>query len=446
MSQDTATEQRQPPGTQPDPFPPTIESTLAESVVVSTQEATEGEQEQGADQPVPSMPKRVFLPNWSNIIACILFLILVGEHVVPLLLPVLDSYVHPKARVTLFAARQQVTFPYTFFAVTGTADLSHKQIASRFVSFTTPTKTIVMHTTGTGYTPAIQARGEVTLYNEAPYPQTIQRGTVLTGHDEVQVITDETASIGAGNGGTNGSATVPAHAMVGGTGGNIQPLDVNTLCCLSGILAKNSAAFTGGTDPQAYPVVSRADLQTAARQLASVLDPLARKNLHSQIAESERVLTALQCSSATSSNPNVGEKATEAVVFVAETCKAQVIDDHALQEQVRVLFATDAANTLQWAGVVQRNSLSLTLATPLLLDKSHHTYQLAVSASGTLVFQLSDTQLHRLVMRITGKKITEAQRLLLAIKGVQGVSITPAYPEESTLPTDPGRIHMLVLA
>jgi len=218
---------------------------------------------------------------------------------------------------------------------------------------------------------------------------------------------------------------------------------VNTLCCLSGILAKNSAAFTGGTDPQAYPVVSRVDVQTAARQLSSVLDPLARKSLQRQIKETERVFTSLQCSYATSSIPNVGEKATEAVIFVAETCKTQVIDDHALQEQVWLLFATDAANTLPW-GVVQGNSLSLTLAKPLLLDKSHHTYKLAVTASGTLVFQLSETQLHTLVTQIAGKNIIQAQRELLGIQGVQGVSIIPAHQGETTLPADPSQIEMVI--
>jgi hypothetical protein len=446
MSQDIATtqDQEQPEAKiETDPLlSSTIESTLVESSVTSTQEQPE-EAEQGSEEiPVPTPHKR-FIPNWSNIIACLLFLLLLGEHVVPLVWTSVDALLHPKAVVTLFAAKQRLQFTYTFLAVTGTADPNQKQIVSRLLSYTTPTKTETIKTTGIGYTPAIQAKGDITFYNEAPYSQTIVAGTVLTGSDGVQVITDETASIPAGNGGTNGSATVPTHAIVGGTVGNIQPLDVNTLCCLSGILAKNTRAFTGGIDPQAYPMVSSIDLQTATHQVASMLDPLARNGLQSQIAETERILTPVQCSYNTLSTPKVGERATEARVNVSEVCQTQVIDYTALQEQAGLLFDADAAKTLQW-GVLQGNSLALTLATPWLLDSSHHTYKLAVTASGTLVFQLSETEVHRLVTQIAGKPITQAQHELLQLQGVQGVSIQPARQGETTLPADPNQIQIIL--
>src|SRR6266571_1604314 len=176
MSEQVITEQRQPLGTQPetDPLPPTtVESTLVGSVVVSTETPSADEEQGSEDETVPRQ-KRVFVPNWSTIIACVLFLILVGEHVVPLLWPVIDAYLHPKATVTLFAAKQPLTFRYTFLAVTGTTDQSQQQIPSRLLSFTTPTKQTAIHTTGIGYTPAVQA------------------GTVLTGSDGVRVLMDET--------------------------------------------------------------------------------------------------------------------------------------------------------------------------------------------------------------------------------------------------------------
>src|SRR5712691_2786363 len=223
--------------------PTTIETTLAESVVISTEQPPEADQAQlSEDQTIPP-PRRMFVPNWSNIIACLLLLILIGEHIIPLVWPYVDSYLHPKAVVTIFAAHQQQQYTYIFLAVTGTPDQSQRQIGSRLISFTTPTKYQSIQTTGVGYTPAVQATGSVSFYNEAPYSQTVAAGTVLTGNDGVQVITYETASIPAGNGITNGSAHVTAHAMVGGTVGNIQALDVNAFCCLAGILAKNRTAF-----------------------------------------------------------------------------------------------------------------------------------------------------------------------------------------------------------
>ncbi len=448
MLEETITEEQQRPGAQPeaDPIPPTtVDSTLAGSTLVSTQEPPE-EEAQGSRNETLSPQKRVFLPNWSNIIACLLFLILVGEHLVPLIWPALDSFLHPKAVVTLFAAKQPLSFTYTFVAVTGTTDRVQQQIPSRVLNVTTSTKSVPIHTTGIGYTPAIHAKGEVTFYNAAIYSQIIAAETVITGNDGIQIVTDETVTVGAGNPPYSyGIASTPAHSLQAGTVGNIQALDINGLCCLAGISVKNTRSFTGGNDPKAYPTVSTADLQAAAHQVASVLDPVARNSVQSQIEDTERVLIPVQCSYTTASNPKIGERATEAMVSVSETCKVQVYDDETLQELARMQFAADAEKALHW-GVVQGNSFALTLAKPLLLDSSHHTYKLAVTMSGTMIFHLSETQLHSLVTRIIGKKITEAQRVLLAIKGVQGVSITPAHPEESTLPTDPGRIHLLVSA
>src|SRR5712691_6917150 len=119
--------------------PTTIETTLAESVVISTEQPPEADQAQlSEDETIPS-PRRMFVPNWSNIIACLLLLMLIGEHVTPLVWPVIDSYLHPQATVTLFAAKQQLRFHDTFVAVTGTPDQSQQQIASRIVTATTPT-------------------------------------------------------------------------------------------------------------------------------------------------------------------------------------------------------------------------------------------------------------------------------------------------------------------
>jgi len=438
-------EEQEPPGAPPerDPLlPPTVESTLAESVVVSTQEPAE-EAEQAAEDEILPSPKRMFVLNRSSIIACLLFLLLVGEHVIPLVWPVLDASLHPKATVTLFAAKEHLTFTYSFFAVIGTADERQQQIPSRVLSVTTPTRTLTLPTTGIGYTPAVQAKGELTFYNEAPYAQTIQAGTVLTGRDRIQVITDEPAFIGAGDAPTLGMAAVSAHALVGGAAGNMVALDINGLCCLAGILAKNTLAFTGGRDRQAYPEVSPADLQTATHQLATVLDPLARNSLRSRIAERERLITEVHCRAASSSTPPVGERASQVMVSVSETCTAQVIDSAALQDQVRVRFEADAAHTLPWA-VLQANRLSQTLAPPRLLDSRHHTYRLRVTATGIMVLHLSETELHSLSMQLAGKPLSQAQTALLAIQGVQGVWITPAHQGESRLPAEPSQIQIVI--
>src|SRR6266571_745022 len=186
MSEETTTKEREEPGTAiPSHM---VDGTVASSNVISTQEPQEEEAEPEEEIPVPTPQKR-FIPNWSNIISCILFLILIGEHIIPLVWPILDNYMHPKATVTIFAAHQQQKYTYTFLAVTGTPDRSQNQVPSRLISFTTPTRSVTIPTTGIAYTPAVQATGSVILYNEANYAQTISAGTVIQGVDGIQIVT-----------------------------------------------------------------------------------------------------------------------------------------------------------------------------------------------------------------------------------------------------------------
>jgi hypothetical protein len=442
MPQEIITEEQEQPGTHTDPLTTTVESTLVESEIISTQEGTENGEEQEADQPPPPPIKR-FHPNWSNIFSCILLLILIGEHVVPLAWTSLDAFLHPKAIVTLFAAHQQQQYTYIFLAVTGTPDRSQNQIASRLVSFTTPTQQASIQTTGVAYTLAVQATGSLVFYNEANYPQTIEAGTVISATSGIQVVTDQTVTIAAGDPPQLGSASVVAHSLQLGTRGNIPPLTINTLCCLSGIYAKNLSSFSGGQDPQSYPTVSTADLQTATRQLAGTLDPQARKGVQSQIAETERPLTTIQCSFNTISQPKIGERATTATVSVSEMCQSQVYDYAIVQMQTDILFFQDAQRHTG-SNFILSGIPTITINKVMLMDKSHNTYKVAVSATGIMIFHLSPAELKSLVTQIAGEKISIAQRQLLAIEGVQGVYIKPANPGEKLLPAATSQIQIVL--
>ena len=79
-----------------------------------------------------------------------------------------------------------------------------------------------------GYRPpsAQPGRGRVTFYNAAPSVQTIAAGTLLTGKDGVEVVTDQDAVIPAGTLATNGQVTVAAHAVNLGPSGNIAAQDI----------------------------------------------------------------------------------------------------------------------------------------------------------------------------------------------------------------------------
>src|SRR2546426_9287178 len=182
----------QPPHTEPLDTS-TIESTLAESVVTGTEPPEEPELHSEDMPSVPlTPPKRYFRLNWWSIIAGILLVILLGEHIPSLVISLTNSLLHPTATVTIFPTQKEVRQTYSFLAVTGTADPGQHQVSSRLLTVTTPTKSETIKTTGTAQTPPIQAQGTVIFYNEAPYSQTVYAGTVVTGSDGVQIVTDET--------------------------------------------------------------------------------------------------------------------------------------------------------------------------------------------------------------------------------------------------------------
>jgi hypothetical protein len=135
--------------------------------------------------------------------------------------------------------------------------------------------------------------------------------------------------------------------------------------------------------------------------------------------------------------------ATAASVTVSETCQTQVIDYAVLQAHTRLLFLHDAGKHLD-RHFIQSGSPAVTLEKTTLLDQNHATYQLLVSASGTMIFHLSETELHTLVTQIAGRRIAQAQQELLQVQGVQGVSIQPAHQGDVALPTDSNQIHIVV--
>jgi hypothetical protein len=425
--------------------PPVIESTIAESEVTSTNSPSDPDISKHPTVPLAPLPapKRYFQVNWWSVIALALLLILIGEHAAPFVLTLVDGYLHPKATVTIFPAQKQMSHTYSYLVVTGTADPSHNQIPSQVLTLTTPTKTATITTTGIGYTPAVQAKGTITFYNEAPYSQTIYAGTVITAINGIQIVTALSVTIAAGNGVTNGSAETKAHTIQAGVRANIPSLSIKALCCVNGILAKNLSPFTGGEDPKPYPMLSNADLKREAAHLAGTLSPLAKAGIQSQMRDVEKNLVPVRCSTHTASNPKVGQRAATATISVSETCMTQVYDNSSLQQFASIQFMQDAAKQLG-SNFAQSGDLTIARQKTTLLDASHSTYRMVISAEGTLVFHLTASQTQTLKKSIAGKSVIEAKQELLQLAGVQGVHIQPAHQSDISLPTDPGSIKLEV--
>lgn len=432
------------PNQRPDPIftPPIIESDFAASVVTSTEEPEEPDVSTYPTMPL-TPPKRYFQINWWSIVALALVLLLTAEHTLPLLWPLLDNFLHPQATITLFTTQKQLTQTYAYLAVTGTPDEHQNQIPARMLSFTSPTRSVTVTTTGTGYTAATRAAGSATFYNEAPYVQEIAAGTVITTATGIQIVTDQTVTIAAGSGTTNGSSETAAHTIQAGSRANLPAFTINALCCLSGILAQNTSAFTGGADPKPYPMLSLADVQREAASLITPLYETAHQQLQQQIKPVERLLQPVQCREQTNSTPAVGEQATTASVSVSASCTAHVYDYSRLQALTQAAFIADGIKQLG-SNFTQRRNPTLTLVKTRLLDNAHQIYELTVTAAGTLVFHLSPAQTRTLKRQLAGQRLAAAQRQLLALAGVIGVYILPARQGDSQLPTDPNQIALIV--
>ena len=140
------------------------------------------------------------------------------------------------ATVTLVPETKTLSTALTVTALaTGTPEQARKQVAARVLVVSSPTQNQTVPTTGTGHAPARVGEGTVTFYNAVPYSQTVAAGTLLTGADGVEIVTDAPAVIPTGNPPIEGEVTVPAHATAIGPQGNIAPLDLNGLCCMAGI-------------------------------------------------------------------------------------------------------------------------------------------------------------------------------------------------------------------
>jgi hypothetical protein len=122
------------------------------------------------------------------------------------------------ATVTIIPKSQQVTLSGTLQLGRVLPPLTISQ------SQTTPT-------TGKGHQDAQAATGYITLYNGQFQNVTIAAGTILTGASGIEVVTEQDATIPAGNPPSYGQVNVSAHAIRPGVRGNILAYDINQACC-----------------------------------------------------------------------------------------------------------------------------------------------------------------------------------------------------------------------
>ncbi len=346
----------------------------------------------------------------------------------------------PTATVTLIPAERDITATATLSAVPGTP--GGNEIQGRLLPTFTLTQTTTALATGKGHQDAQDAVGFLTFFNGFFAWQTVAAGTRLAGSDGVQVVTDQAATIPAGNPPTYGQVTVMAHAARPGPQGNIRAGDINIPCCLPSVLAKNLNAFQGGQNTREYTYVTREDIDNAASTLKAALAHSEVAALAAQLTSGE-ALVPPTCTSTVSSDRQPGEETTAVGVTVSEQCMAVAYESVALQERAISILTAKAQQQLgthySLIGAIQVSALQA-----MITDQRRGRASIAVTVDGTWTYQFSQQELQWIKQLIAGETQQQAIRVLLGLPGIQQATIE-GIGESQHLPKESSRIQIRML-
>jgi len=362
-------------------------------------------------------PYWLFIP--FTIFLCLVFV--AGS----LLLPVLT----PSATITLIPVEKHVTFTTTI------------QVQGRSLPALTLSQSISVSATGKRHQNAARAYGTITFYNGLLSRQTIAAGTILTGADKVQIITDQAASIPPASNTTPptfGQATVKAHAVQPGAKGNISPYDINGSCCGASILVKNTTAFTGGQNAREYPVITGRDIENAATSLKTSLQKSEQGAFNAQLTEGEALIPP-PCTQTTTANHRIGEETKEVTITVSETCEGFAYDAHTLHLLATQIITHQSTQT----GYTILGDVTASVIHASITDQARGIATLTVKLDATSIYQITPGEKQQLVNMIAGKSKSSALHTLLSLPGIQGASIRCTGGD--ILPHDPNHITISIL-
>jgi hypothetical protein len=395
--------------------------------VESTPPTPEPEAQAEAETPPPAKAHKRLIP-WF--LAGLCFLVLATLVTVFSLVPLFTL----QATITLVPVSRQLPPVHTTLHIVN-GSTSGNQIPGRALPAISMSQQQTAPTTGTGHQDATPGRGDITFYNASLSEQVIPAGTMLTGSDGTQVVTDQDALIPAASLPTDGQVTVTASTLIIGPGGNIRANDIYGPCCRANVFAANSA-FAGGKVARTYQSVKQSDIDTTVNALKMSLNASIQAALQAQVRSNEALLTPISCKPQISTNHQAGDEAQNVTVTVNATCTGEVYDTAAYKQTIEHI-------TTQAAQAAYGNEYSLEGEVQSTIREIHttsHGIDLVVQLTGAYVYQFSQADLAHIKTLIAGKTKGEATRLLLQTKGIQSVSIT--LSEGGTLPTDINHITL----
>jgi len=378
-------------------------------------------------QPVPTAIQHDSFLSAYMFVCCSLFLIFAT------LLFQLYCIQHPlTARITIIPTAKTVT-------LTGTMQ------EGRLVAAITLSQSQGTRATGIGHQAAAQARGYITFYNGQFQSVTIAQGTILTGANGIQVVTDQDAVIPAGNPGTGyGHITIPAHALSPGSSGNIPAYDINAACCATSVLAANLSSFSGGQDARSYTTVTRTDIHSLSTLLKTTLTRSVTGALQGQLTPDEK-LALLPCSPIVTSDHQPGDEAIQVQVTVSETCTGVAYSIDELETKAASYLVTQAQHKAG-AGYSLFGSPRVSVTQASLTHTSPPLVFLSFQATGTWIYGISAIAQEQIKHLIAGKTTQEAEQVLTVLPGVDHAAIKfSGFGDEMRMPKQTSNIHIILI-
>ncbi|GCE21733.1 hypothetical protein [Dictyobacter kobayashii] len=352
------------------------------------------------------------------------------------------------ATITITPDSHVVTDNYVMQAVTSNPNAQQLQVSLQNLNATPGAQTRQVTGTGHTQTPAAKAHGTLTFKNGSTQPFTVASGTVISTRAGVSIITDEPAPIPAAQLATNtiGTVTIKAHAVTGGTIGNIDAGTLNGNCCnANNFIFVTNNTFAGGQDPQDYTFVQQGDVDAVVNPLVASLSKQAQADFTKQLTANEQLIGTPNCTKNVTSNRgeigDQGHNITSTSVTVSATCTGMAYDQkgaqQVAQDRLQKKAASDPGTGYALVGHIVTNVVSV--------NRQKGNISLLVSAQGTWAYQIGDAQKAQLAHNLAGKKLADAQAFLNAQKGFKSVAIKLS-DDSKTLPGDPTQIKIDVLA
>jgi hypothetical protein len=343
----------------------------------------------------------------------------------------------------LILSHKQAVFPKCeddpSYMVTATGSL---QLHGRALPAITLSESQTVPATGIGHQDARAVQGTITFYNGLFSSQTIAAGTMLTGTDGVQIITDQAASLPAANPPRLGYATVSAHALMQGSSGNIPAYDINSACCATAIKAVNAAAFHGSQNARDYAIVTKEDITAAAGALTQSLAQSMQGALQAQVTQNESQLI-LPYSRAVTPNHKVGDEAKNVTVTVSEMCSAVAYNREAVEERV-TSFLSDLAGKKLGHGYSRIGNIHVSVKEATITRAATLPVFVSFQAQGTWGYAVTKEGEQRIKLLIAGKNKHDALQILRSLPGIQEAAIS-GIDDLAKLPKSVSAIHLVII-